>query len=231
MATFSVSEFQQTITSTGLARQNRFQVLIPNINNQRILSLLCQSSNIPGATLQVKRQTLFGPSYIRPGSINYGETVQMSFLCDKDMEVRKTFDGWIHSVINPSSFTVNYKDEYARDIIIYQLDEGENITYSLRLVDAFPLSVGSLQVNQAALDRFHMLPVTFSYRYWETLDISNSENYDPFVEGPTEKLKQQKTTQPEIPKPIQNRPDVISSSTPGSVVDGAGTTSDIGFGA
>ena len=217
MATFSVTEFQQTIANKGLARQNRFQVLIPNLVDGELISLLCQSSNMPGATVQVKRQTLFGPSFIRPASINYGETVQMSFLVDKNMNVRKIFDGWIHSIINPSSFTVNYKDEYARDIIIYQLDEGENITYSLRLVDAFPISLGSLSVNQAALDRFHILPVTFSYRYWETIDISNSETFDPLIDGPNQKLK---VTQPKIAPPIRPDASEAASNAPGSVTEG-----------
>ena len=217
MATFSVTEFQQTISNKGLARQNRFQVLIPNLVDGELISLLCQSSNMPGATLQVKRQTLFGPSFIRPASINYGETVQMSFLVDKNMDVRKIFDGWIHSIINPSSFTVNYKDEYARDIIIYQLDEGENITYSLTLVDAFPMSLGSLSVNQAALDRFHILPVTFSYRYWETINISNSENFDPFIDGPNQKLK---VTQPKIAPPIRPDASEAASNSPGSQTEG-----------
>lgn len=224
MATFSVTEFQQTIAKTGLARQNRFQVLIPNTVNDKLLSLLCQSSNMPGATLQVKRQTLFGPSFIRPGSINYGESVSMSFLCDKEMDVRKIFDGWIHSIINPSSFTVNYKDEYARDITINQLDEAENVTYSLKLIDAFPVSIGSLSTNQAALDRFHILPVTFSYRYWETVDISNSENFDPIVDGPKEKLK---TTQPKVAEPIT--PAGAASGSPGAIVPGGDRFSDIGF--
>lgn len=222
MATFSVTEFQQTIAKKGLARQNRFQVLIPNMINGKLISLLCQGGSLPGATIVVKKQTIFGPNYIRPGTINYGETIQFSFLCDKDMEVKKMFDDWMHTVINPSSFTVNYKDEYSRDIIVYQLDEGENITYSVRLVDAFPVNMGSLSLNQAALDRFHMLPMTFTYRYWETENISNSLTYN--LEPPLI----QKSTQPQIPRPfIKNDPAVIGSNTPGALIEGGNFSSNL----
>lgn len=222
MATFSVTEFQQTIAKTGLARQNRFQVLIPNLTNGKLISLLCQGASLPGATIITKKQTLFGPTYIRPGSINYGETLQLSFLCDKEMEVKKTFDLWMHRVINQSSFTVNYKDEYARDIIIYQLDEGENITYSVKLIDTFPVIMGALSLNQAALDRYHILPITFAYRYWETLDIDNSQNYNFDIP------KTQITTEPKIPRPfIKNDPAVIGSNTPGSLIEGGNFSSNL----
>jgi hypothetical protein len=228
----TISEFVTQVSARGLARQNRFEVVIPNLyGDSRLVSLFCQGGSLPGATIAVKKQTLFGPAYIRPGNINYGETLQLSFLCDKDMSIKKTFDTWIHTVINPSSFTVNYKEDYSRDITIYQLDEKENYTYSVTLIDAFPVAMGALSLNQAALDRFHILPVTFAYRYWQTLDISNSDTYNPFIEGPQEKLRQQKTTQPQI-KPVSQDnpldPANLASSTPGTIAPG-GSSSNLSF--
>lgn len=223
MSNFSVQDFVSEVSKTGLARQNRFEILIPNMENEKLISLLCQGASIPGASILIKKQNIFGPSHLRPANINYGENVSFSFLCDKDMEVKKMFDTWMHRVINPSSFTVNYKDDYCRDIIINQLDEKEEITYSIKLIDAFPASLGALSLNQAALDRFHILPVTFAYRYWETLDISNSEIYDPGTPVPIEK-----TTQPKIPKRfIKNDPAVIASNTPGSLVEGGNYSSNL----
>ena len=146
----TISNFLAEVASRGLARQNRFEVQIPNLfGDERLVSLFCQSASIPGATVAVKKQTLFGPTYVRPASINYGDTITLSFLCDKEMNVRRAFDKWIHTVINPSSFTVNYKDEYARTVTIYQLDEQENYTYSVKLIDAFPVSVGALEIGRA----------------------------------------------------------------------------------
>ena len=196
----SISNFLAQVTKLGLARQNRFEVQIPNLfGDERLISLFCQSATLPGASLALKKQTLFGPAYIRPASINYGESITLSFLCDKDMLVRKAFDNWIHSIVNPSSFTVNYKDEYARTITIYQLDEKENYTYSIQLIDAFPTVIGALSLNQAALDRFHILPVTFSYRVWETADITNTDIFQSTIVGPEELIKTTRTTQPQPP--------------------------------
>lgn len=178
---FKISEFQAEVANRGLARQNRFQVSIPNTGDLRLFNLFCQSASLPGATVQVKKQNLFGPAYIRPANINYGEQISLSFLCDKDMQIRKGFDEWLHQVINKSSFTVAYKSDYARDVLIDQLNEKEEITYSIRLVEAFPVSIGALALNQSALDRFHILPVTLAYRYWEYGD--NAFNSDTFIPG------------------------------------------------
>jgi hypothetical protein len=191
----TVSEFVSEISGRGLARQNRFLVEIPNVNfwpggDENLLSLLCQSASLPGATIAVKKQNLFGPAYIRPASINYGETLAMTFLCDQEMWIKRLFDLWMHRVVNLSSFTVNYKNEYARDIVISQLDTKENATYQVKLIDAFPVSMGAMALNQSALDRFHLLPMTFAYRYWETDLVSNSEIFDISFESTVEKLKE-----------------------------------------
>lgn len=203
MSTFAVQNFLNEITTRGLAKQNRFLVEINNVNfsselDERILPLFCQSASLPGATISVQKQSLFGPDYIRPTNINYGDSLSMSFLCDKDMLIKKMFDLWIHSIVNMSSFTVNYKEKYARDIVVSQLDEKENITYSVKLVDAFPVQIGSLSVSQTAIDRLHILPVTFAYRYWETEDIGNSDLYESEVAGPQELTK---AWGPKIPTP------------------------------
>jgi len=212
--TFRVQNFVQEVSSRGLARQNRFQVEISQVDfwpggDSRILTLLCQSASLPGATIAVKKQTLFGPEYVRPGNINYGDTLQLSFLCDKDMWVRTVFDLWMHRVINTAEFTVNFKDQYARDIIIKQLDESENTTYAVKLIDAFPVQMGAMALNQSALDRFHILPVTFSYRYWETDKITNSEVFEPLVDGPKEGLKRWGPVVPDNrPKPSTEDSDI-----------------------
>lgn len=233
--TFSISEFQAEVSTRGLARQNRFEVIIPNVNflrgaDESLLTLFCQSASIPGATVALKKQNLFGPAHLRPANINYGETFSASFLCDRGMWVKNLFDIWIHRVINPSSFTVAYKYEYARDIIVNQVDDSGTPTYSVKLIDAFPVSLGAMALNQSALDRFHMLPVTFAYRYWETDYVRNSEIYDVSVTPPLESIK------PWGSKIAVDAPDLnigeVGSSPPNTPVPGAGgNTSRIGFGA
>lgn len=230
--TLKISEFLATVADKGLARQNRFEVIISNLfGSERLISLMCQTASLPGAAVQLKTQTLFGPAYFRPGTINYGGTLNLSFLCDGDMEVKKLFDRWIHTVINPSSFTVNYKDSYSRDVYINQLDEKENITYSVRLADAFPTQIGSLGLGQANLDRFHILPVTLSFRYWETAEISNNEIVNIPTSTTPIPLKQFNSRYPQPtlpPEPVDvTNIGAVGSAPVGSITTGGGSLSDL----
>ena len=175
MATFNLQQFVQTVSSSGLARENRFEVILPEIVTGTPVSLFCESASLPQMTVVTKQQRLFGPTYNRAATVDYGGAgVQMVFYVDTEMKVKKYFDEWMHSCVNSSEFTARYLKEYAHTVDIYQLNEKEERTYHIKLIEAFPTSSGPMTLSQSAQDSFHRLPVTMTYRYWETDDISNS---------------------------------------------------------
>ena len=176
MAQFNVENFRAQVSSGGLARENRFEVELPDINGSgRLVNLFCESATLPQLSVITKQQRLFGPPHVRAATIDYGGAgLHMVFFVDSSMKVKQYFDTWMHKAVNPSSFTVNYLKNYAKDIFIRQLDEQENIKYELKVIDAFPTSCGPISYSQASNDTFVRLPVTFSYRLWETKDITNT---------------------------------------------------------
>lgn len=176
MSEFTIQRFKSQVFSAGLARENRFEVILPEVGpGSGLMTLMCKSASLPNLVVLTKQQKLFGPPAIRGGSVDYGgQGVQMSFLLDSKMNVKKYFDDWIHKVVNPGSFTVNYSKDYSYPVYIYQLNEKEERTYEIKLTDAFPTSVGPLNLDQGSNDSFHVLPVTLAYRYWESQDISQT---------------------------------------------------------
>jgi hypothetical protein len=131
-----------------------------------------------------KQQRLFGPTYNRAATVDYGGAgLQMVFYVDREMKVKKYFDEWAHLCVASSKFTARYLEEYAGTVQIFQLDEKENITYNVSLIEAFPTNIGPMQLSQGSNDTFHRLPVTMTYRYWQTADINNSasSSSDPSV--------------------------------------------------
>lgn len=179
MDNFSLDRFKSSVLNGGMARPNRFQAIIispsATARDDELVSLYCESAQFPQVTLQVKPFKIQGPSYQRPISVEYGgEGLPLTFHLDRDMRVKKYFDDWIHNVVNPGSFTMNYFKEYVKDITLNQLDEQNNITYSLRLVDAFPRMTNIVDLNHSTTNQIHKLTVLFVYRYWETLDINHS---------------------------------------------------------
>ena len=173
---FSIENFTGQVFGGGLARENRFRVTMPNkVSGEQLVSLFCESTSIPQLSVITKQQRLFGPSHVRAATIDYGGAgLAMTFLVDREMKVKKWFDAWMHLCVNPGEFTVKYLNQYAGDITIEQLDEKDNVTYAIKLIGAFPTACGPLSLNHGSLDTFHRLPVTFTYRYWETSSIQNT---------------------------------------------------------
>lgn len=192
MATFNIENFRSAIASGGLARENRFEVLLPEFGSGNTpVSLFCKTASLPQLAVLTKQQRLFGPSQIRAASIDYGgQGLQLTFYVDSNMDVKKYFDDWMHKCINSSSFTANYLKDYAKDVWIYQLNDKEEPVYEIKLAEAFPTGSGPLSLDQASNDSFHIFPVTFAYRYWETQDVNNSvfpDSVQSFT-GPLERL-------------------------------------------
>ena len=164
---FSVENFISTIQRSDLARQNRF---IVEIGDSEFVSLLATSTTFPLLSINVKPYKVFGPSYQRPISSEYGgDGITVSFLVDRDMIVKKYFDTWTQSVVAPTG-GVNYQAEYIKPVVIKQLNAQDQVVYSVKLIDAFPRNLNLMSLNQAAQNQVHTLDVLFAYRYWISLE-------------------------------------------------------------
>lgn len=189
---FNLQRFISTVQNSSLARTNRFEVLIPPptfLNNIRglrnfvtsdFVSLHCEVANFPPLFLSVKQFKIFGPSYQMPQTSEYGgEGLAMTFHVDRDMTIKRFFDDWMEYIVNRDSFTVAYQNEYTCDILVRQLDEANNVTYEIKLKDAFPRNMSLMDLNNSAQNQTHRLNVIFAYRYWRRTDIpENREQID-----------------------------------------------------
>jgi len=179
IAAFRVQDFISEVKTKGLARVNRFEVIITppqfittNYLQFNKISLFCEVSNFPPINLSVKPFKIFGPSYQRPITSEYGgDGISMTFHVDREMKIKKFFDDWIETVVNRDSFTVAYQNEYITKISIRQLDEANNVNYEIELQEAFPRSITLMDLNQSAQNQTHRVNVIFAYRYWKRTDI------------------------------------------------------------
>jgi hypothetical protein len=96
------------------------------------------------------------------------------------MNEKKFFDAWL-DWINPSNGSMNmkYKTEYAVPITIYQYDMRNKISYSVQLLDAFPVSTNGMNLDWSS-DGAHKLTVTFAYTRWRnnSLEAQALEFFD-----------------------------------------------------
>ena len=176
---FNLSQFIGAVREDSFARVNRFEVFInapstltnKNIANSGAVSLYCEMASLPPVNISTKSFKIFGPTYQRPFSAEYGgEGISLTFHVDRDMQVKKFFDNWTARVVDPDSGFVGFQEDYISTIRLRQLNEQDEVTYELELEEAFPRSVNLLELNNSAQNQTHRLNVLFAYRYWK--DVS-----------------------------------------------------------
>lgn len=192
MAHFSLADFKADVLSgVGLARTNRFEVYITppralaqygGISN--FTSLYAESTSVPLLNIFTKAFKIFGPSYQRPVTSEYGgEGINFTFHVDRNFNVRKFFEDWMHAVIHPERFTVGYLSDYGTTITIAQLDEQDNPTYQIELLEAFPRNINLMELNNASTNQTHRLNVLFAYRYWRRVGVETDTDLQPAPRG------------------------------------------------
>ena len=190
----NVDKLKSTIAKRGgIARLNRFKVILTPpkqslfnidpeaiftslisgdginvkslINDPRDISMLCTGAQIPGREfstdeITMEKQTVKMPyGFIDPD-------VELKFMCTNDMYIKKMFDGWSRSVIDSETYTLGYKDDYTSDIIIQQLNMDNKVTYGAKLINAYPVTVGSIDYESGS-EEVAEFTVSFAYDKYE----------------------------------------------------------------
>jgi hypothetical protein len=174
-----INEFIAIVKNEGLARTNRFVVYITpparlvGVANNTKLRFLCESASIPGMnflsnpvmTYGEQREVIYNRSF---------EPVNLEFMLDQDMEIKRFFDSWQNLIINPRTRMLSYYENYIGTVEIYQLDNSgkESSRYIVRLNEAFPKSVAPISYSYGNKD-ITKLSVAIEYKFWVPLTTAN----------------------------------------------------------
>jgi hypothetical protein len=170
-----IDKFRSEISSSGVARTNMFEVKLSppgQVNNALAQSLVlrCESMAMPGINLAtVDDNNIYGPTRSIVEGVTYADEAGLTFLMDKNYEIRKYFQAWIELAYNPSSWNLKYYDDYASGHIeIYQLDQNHQPVFGVKLWEAYPKNYGPIELSQAN-NELVKLTVNFNYRYWSDI--------------------------------------------------------------
>jgi hypothetical protein len=157
---------------TDIARNNRFDVIILPPNGfplvaayNRQLTLRCENAQLPGRTFDTVEQKTYGPIEKFVNITTYTD-LDLTFIVDDDMTQKYLFDAWLELINPTATHNVAYKSDYCCDMIINQYDVSNKLSYSARVIDAFPMSVNQMDLDWSS-DGYHKLVVTFAYTRWE----------------------------------------------------------------
>ena len=166
-------------TEDGFAVPNRFEAIITPPRNMvwstRDISLRCESVNLPGINLNTSTDTnIYGPTREIVDGITYAEDINMVFQASSGLEERVFFEEWQKLAYNPSTWDMGYYNDYVSVIDVYLLNRNNKRRFGLRLHEIFPKTIGATSLNQSANNEIIKISITFSFRYWSTLDIDRT---------------------------------------------------------
>jgi hypothetical protein len=167
----NINDFKSSFQK-DLSRPHKFDVnipipltLIPYIKSAKSLTYRCENTQLPGRTFATAEQKTYGPVEKYPYLNTYTD-IDMTFIIDDDMTQKIFFDAWL-SYINPLyNNNMRYKGDYSTVITVNQYDVTNQISYSVNLYDAYPISINQMDLDWSS-DGYHKLNVTFAYTYWQ----------------------------------------------------------------
>jgi len=167
----SINDFKASFT-TDLAKSARFDVSIPvpltmilYVQSAKSLTYRCQNAQLPGRTLSTVEQKIgSNPVEKYPNLTTYND-IDLTFIIDDDMNQKVFMDAWLNFIHPNYNYNFRYKGDYATTITVNQYDVSGDLTYSVDLIDAFPISMNQLDLDWSS-DGNHKLNVTFAYTRW-----------------------------------------------------------------
>ena len=163
----------------GHALPNRFEVMIypPSVNYAlaRNVSLRCESILLPGRNLDTGTDGMpYGPTREIVDGVTYAEDIAMTFVASAGLEERVFFEEWQELAFNKKTWNVGYYDDYVGTVEIYLLNRQDERRFGIKLIEAFPKTIDGTDLSQPASSEIIKTSVSFSFRYWETIDQNRS---------------------------------------------------------
>ena len=151
------------------------------------LIFFCDSVNIGGGTAvpgEIKTQG-YGPFDRRPSQFITPD-ITAQIMLDTNGNNLGFFQKWMHNIVNLDASggentevngamfgEVYYRDNYLTELTITMYDVAGNPTVTYKAYEAWPTTIGDVQLGWNSTDEIARLQVNFSIRYWTT-DVTDS---------------------------------------------------------
>ena len=169
----TISDILNNFKKSGFARQARFEVTFGDLNaadatdvlRKNDLRFRCETAQLPSRTIMTTEQKIYGYTEKYPYATSYDD-ITLNFFVSETMQEKKLFDNWLNYVHPKSTYNMRFKNQYETTITIKQYDMENVNTHTVKLLEAYPIAVGELELNWAS-ESIHILPVVFAYSRWE----------------------------------------------------------------
>lgn len=183
----------------------------------RGLDIMCESAQFPGKSLSMS-ETKYNSDFLNmPYGITYAP-IEISFVVSRDFLEKNIIDEWQNLIINPVTHDVGYFEDFiSPSIEIQQLNEQDQVTHKVEIKDAFPSEVSSMALSNEEENGYHKMTVTFVYRTWKNMDVTQSSGVTSLSQTPLGPLVTPLLANPAVQKGL----DFVEAQT-GIDLDGEG---------
>lgn len=174
---FNINEFSASINRYGIAKAENFSVLITSPlnqpNDEREILMRIEATDLPGRDIAMYESNNNVMPYKLAKDVSNAD-INIQILSSERFQEKEYIERWQdlaigkyrNGQINKNMFNLGYYKSYVGTVVIFQYNESGEKTYTCKLMDAFPKTIGTLQNSWDNSTTLLKLPVTFSYRYY-----------------------------------------------------------------
>lgn len=171
----SISAFKAQMQGGG-ARPNQFRVeltfpaFVGSIASAagNAAQFLCRTATLPASTVEDITAGYRG----RPVHFAGERTFQpwsISVYNDTNFLIRNVMERWTNGVLNYTTTNgIMRPSDYQVDMSVYQLDRNDRVIKTYRFYDAYPTSIGQVQLDFETNNQIETFDVEFTYNYFTT---------------------------------------------------------------
>lgn len=171
----TISAFKAQMQGGG-ARPNQFRVeltfpaFIGSIASAagNAAQFLCRTTTLPASTVEDISTAYRGRPVHFAGERTFAPW-SVSIINDTNFLLRNVMERWSNGILNYTATNgIMRPTDYQVDMSVYQLDRNDRIIKTYRFFDAYPTSVGEIQLAFDTNNQIEEFTCEFTYNYFTT---------------------------------------------------------------
>ena len=174
----NIDDFKANLIGGG-ARPNQYRVTItPPAGiaiglDVRRTSFLVQSAQLPAMTLGEVEVAFRGRKIYVAGDRSFEGTWNATVINDTDFMIRNAMERWNNGINDLADNTgITTPADYQSDLTVEQLDRDDTVLKSYVFRSAYPLSVGSIDLNVSTDNELETFEIQFRYQHFEASGVN-----------------------------------------------------------
>ena len=172
----NITDFKANLAGGG-ARGNHFSVMLtmpPWVNNglaieaSREAQFLCHGASLPASTLSDVEVGFRGRIVHVAGERTFEPWV-VQIYNDTSFNIRDNIESWIEGISNTTQTNgIINPSAYQSQMQVYQYDRNGAVIKEYNFVNAYPTSIGEIELSYENSNQIETFSVNFTYDFWTT---------------------------------------------------------------